>query len=377
MTSVPPTPQAHPILGELTAAGVSIWLDDISRERLRTGNLAELIRDWAVTGVTSNPTIFASAVAHGDAYDQQLADLAVRGVKLEEAARAIATYDIRWGCDVFRPVYDVTDGVDGRVSIEVDPRIAQDTAKTIAEARALWWLVDRPNLFIKIPATLEGLPAITAALAEGISVNVTLIFSLERYGQVIDAFMAGLEQALAAGRDISTLASVASFFVAGWTPRWTAGSTRSAPRGGRVARQGGDRQRPAGLRAVRAADLTPGGRRCARPGPGAAPAWASTSTKDPAFEDTMYVVELVAPDTVNTMPEATLRATADHAKLRGDTIRGTYDESRKVFADLERLGISYDDVVRVLEEEGVQKFAASWNEFLGTIESNMAAVGKP
>jgi transaldolase len=213
MTSVPHTPQAHPVLGELTAAGVSIWLDDISRERLRTGNLAELIRDWAVTGVTSNPTIFAHAVAHGDAYDQQLADLAVRGVHTEEAARAIATYDIRWGCDVFRPVYDITDGVDGRVSIEVDPRIAKDTAKTVAEARALWWLVDRPNLFIKIPATLEGLPAITAALAEGISVNVTLIFSLERYGQVIDAFMAGLEQALAAGRDISTLASVASFFV--------------------------------------------------------------------------------------------------------------------------------------------------------------------
>ena len=163
MTSVPHTPQAHPVLGELTAAGVSIWLDDISRERLRTGNLAELIRDWAVTGVTSNPTIFAHAVAHGDAYDQQLADLAVRGVHTEEAARAIATYDIRWGCDVFRPVYDITDGVDGRVSIEVDPRIAKDTAKTIAEARALWWLVDRPNLFIKIPATLEGLPAITAA----------------------------------------------------------------------------------------------------------------------------------------------------------------------------------------------------------------------
>src|SRR3984957_18918326 len=213
MTSVPSTPQAHPILGELTAAGVSIWLDDISRERLRTGNLAELIRDWAVTGVTSNPTIFASAVAHGDAYDEQLKDLAVRGVQTEEAARLIATYDIRWGCDVFRPVYDITGGVDGRVSIEVDPRIAKDTAKTIAEARGLWWMVDRPNLFIKIPATVEGLPAITAALAEGISVNVTLIFSLERYGKVIDAYLAGLEQAAANGHDISTIASVASFFV--------------------------------------------------------------------------------------------------------------------------------------------------------------------
>ena len=379
MTSVPQTPQAHPILGELTAAGVSIWLDDISRERLRTGNLAELIRDWAVAGVTSNPTIFASAVAHGDAYDKQLADLAVRGVKLEEAARSIATYDIRWGCDVFRPVYDITDGVDGRVSIEVDPRIAKDTAKTIAEARALWWLVDRPNLFIKIPATLEGLPAITAALAEGISVNVTLIFSLERYGQVIDAFMAGLEQALAAGRDISTLASVASFFVSRvdtevdsrldkiGTPEAAALRGKAAIANARLAYELYEER----ISTPRWQALREAGAKVQRP------LWASTSTKDPAFEDTMYVVELVAPDTVNTMPEATLRATADHAKLRGDTIRGTYDESRKIFAELEKLGISYDDVVRVLEDEGVQKFAASWNEFLGTIESNMAAVDKP
>jgi transaldolase len=379
MTSVPQTPQAHPILGELTAAGVSIWLDDISRERLRTGNLAELIRDWAVAGVTSNPTIFASAVAHGDAYDKQLADLAIRGVKLEEAARSIATYDIRWGCDVFRPVYDITDGVDGRVSIEVDPRIAKDTAKTIAEARALWWLVDRPNLFIKIPATLEGLPAITAALAEGISVNVTLIFSLERYGQVIDAFMAGLEQALAAGRDISTLASVASFFVSRvdtevdsrldkiGTPEAAALRGKAAIANARLAYELYEQR----ISTPRWQALREAGAKVQRP------LWASTSTKDPALEDTMYVVELVAPDTVNTMPEATLRATADHAKLRGDTIRGTYDESRKIFAELEKLGISYDDVVRVLEDEGVQKFAASWNEFLGTIESNMAAVDKP
>jgi transaldolase len=379
MTSVPTTPQAHPVLGELTAAGVSIWLDDISRERLRTGNLAGLIRDWAVTGVTSNPTIFAGAVAHGDAYDQQLKDLATRGVKLEEAARAIATYDIRWGCDVFRPVYDITDGVDGRVSIEVDPRIAQDTAKTIAEARALWWLVDRPNLFIKIPATLEGLPAITAALAEGISVNVTLIFSLERYGQVIDAFMAGLEQALANGRDISGLASVASFFVSRvdtevdgrldkiGTPEAAALRGKAAIANARLAYELYEQQ----IATPRWQALREAGAKVQRP------LWASTSTKDPAFEDTMYVVELVAPDTVNTMPEATLRATADHGQLRGDTVRGTYDESRKVFAELEKLGISYDDVVRVLEEEGVQKFAASWNEFLGTIESNMAAVAKP
>ncbi|MGD0924703.1 MAG: transaldolase [Streptosporangiaceae bacterium] len=381
MTSQQHTPQtpAHPVLRELTAAGVSIWLDDISRERLRTGNLAELIRDWAVTGVTSNPTIFAHAVAHGDAYDQQLRDLAIRGVQTEEAARDIATYDIRWGADVLRPVYDATDGVDGRVSIEVDPRIARDTAKSIAEARALWWMVDRPNMFIKIPATLEGLPAITASLAEGISVNVTLIFALERYGQVIDAFMTGLEQALEAGRDISRLASVASFFVSRvdtevdsrldkiGTPEAATLRGKAAIANARLAYELYEQR----ISTPRWQALRQAGAKVQRP------LWASTSTKDPAYDDTMYVVDLVAPDTVNTMPEATLRATADHARLRGDTVHGTYDQSRQVFADLAKLGIEYDDVVRVLEEEGVEKFAASWNEFLGTIESNMAAVGKP
>ncbi len=367
------------ILSQLTAEGVSIWLDDISRDRLRTGNLADLMTNWEVRGVTSNPTIFAHAVGEGDAYDQQLADLAIREVKLEEAARLITTYDIRWGCDVLRPVYDASDGVDGRVSLEVDPRLAKDTAKTIAEARALWWMVDRPNLFIKIPATLAGLPAITACLAEGISVNVTLIFSLERYGQVIDAFMAGLEQAVQAGRDISRLASVASFFVSRvdtevdgrldkiGTPEAAAMRGKAAIANARLAYELYEQR----IATPRWQELLAAGAKVQRP------LWASTSTKDPAYEDTMYVVELVAPDTVNTMPEATVRATADHAKLRGDTVRGTYDASRQVFADLAQLGIGYDDVVRVLEEEGVEKFAASWNEFLGTVETNMGAVEKP
>ena len=303
----------------------------------------------------------------------------MRGVQIDEAARAITTYDIRWGCDVLRHVYDATDGVDGRVSIEVDPRIARDTAKTIAEARALWWAVDRPNLFIKIPATLEGLPAITQCLSEGISINVTLIFSLERYGQVIDAYMTGLEQAAAAGHDLSALCSVASFFVSRvdtevdgrldkiGTPEAAALRGKAAIANARLAYE---------LYEERIA--TP--RWAALEQAGAAPQkplWASTSTKDPAFEDTMYVVELVAPGTVNTMPEATLHATADHARLRGDTVRGTYDESRQVFADLAALGISYDDVVDVLEAEGVQKFATSWHEFLDTIQTNMAAVAKP
>jgi transaldolase len=367
------------ILSQLTAEGVSIWLDDISRDRLRTGNLADLMTNWEVRGVTSNPTIFAHAISQGDAYDQQLADLAISGASPEEASRLITTYDIRWGCDVLRPVYDASEGVDGRVSLEVDPRLARETAKTIAEARTLWWMVDRPNLFIKIPATAEGLPAITACLAEGISVNVTLIFSLERYGEVIDAFMAGLEQAVAAGRDISRLASVASFFVSRvdtevdsrldkiGTPEAAALRGQAAIANARLAYELYEER----IGTPRWQALLAAGAKVQRP------LWASTSTKDPAFEDTMYVVELVAPDTVNTMPEATLRATADHAKLRGDTVRGTYDQSRQVFADLAALGISYDDVVQTLEDEGVDKFAVSWNEFLGTIQANMEAVKKP
>jgi transaldolase len=367
------------ILTQLTAEGVSIWLDDISRDRLRTGNLADLMTNWEVRGVTSNPTIFAHALSQGTAYDQQLADLAIRGVDVGEASRMIAAYDIRWGCDVLRPVYDSSDGVDGRVSLEVDPRLARETAKTIAEARALWWTVDRPNLFIKIPATLEGLPAITACLAEGISVNVTLIFSLERYGQVIDAFMAGLEQAVAAGHDISRLASVASFFVSRvdtevdrrldkiGTPEAAAMRGQAAIANARLAYELYEER----IATPRWQALLAAGARVQRP------LWASTSTKDPAYEDTMYVVELVAPDTVNTMPEATLHATADHAKLRGDTVRGTYAASRQVFTDLAGLGISYDDVVQTLEDEGVDKFAVSWNEYLGTIEAKMGAVEKP
>ncbi|WP_300612485.1 transaldolase [Trebonia sp.] len=362
------------VLGQLTGAGVSVWLDDISRDRLRTGNLETLVRDYHVRGVTSNPTIFAHALSKGNEYDDQIKDLAVRGVTVEEASRMITSYDIRWACDVLRPIYDASDGVDGRVSLEVDPRLARETAKTIAEARQLWWLVDRPNLFIKIPATAEGLPAITAALAEGISVNVTLIFSLARYSEVMNAYLAGLEQAAANGHDIGTIGSVASFFVSRvdtevdnrldklGTPEARALRGKAALANARLAyelyEQKLDTPRWAALRAK--------GAKVQRP------LWASTSTKDPAFPDTMYVVDLVAPDTVNTMPEATLRATADHGVLRGDTVHGTYEQSRQVFASLEHLGISYDDVVRVLEDEGVEKFAASWNELLETIRNELS-----
>jgi transaldolase len=364
-------------LQQLSQAGVSIWLDDISRDRLRTGNLATLIRDMHVVGVTSNPTIFAHALSSGDAYSAQIADLAERGVSVGEASRNITTFDIRWACDVFRETYDASGHLDGKVSLEVDPRLARETTKTIAEARALWWTVDRPNLFIKIPATVEGLPAITQCLAEGISVNVTLIFSLERYAAVIDAFMAGLEQAAQAGHDLAEIASVASFFVSRvdtevdnrldklGTPQAHALRGKAAVANARLAYELYE-QRFATPRwqALAAAGAKP-----------QRPLWASTSTKDPDFDDTMYVVELVAPGTVNTMPEATLHATAAHGHLHGATAAGGYDEARKVFEDLAQLGIGYDDVVNVLEEEGVAKFEASWNELLDTIKKEMEAHG--
>jgi transaldolase len=364
------------VLAELSAAGVAVWLDDISRDRLTSGNLAALVRDRHVVGVTSNPTIFDHALSHGTAYHDQLADLALRGVSVGEASRAITAYDVRWACDVLRPVHDATGGLDGRVSLEVDPRLAGDTAKTIAEARALWWLVDRPNLFIKIPATPAGIPAITQCLSEGISVNVTLIFSLDRYGEVIDAFFAGLEQAGQAGRDLATIASVASFFVSRvdtevdrrldkiGTAEAAEVRGKAALANARLAYELYEQRFATGRwQALRRAGARP-----------QRPLWASTSTKDPAYPDTMYVVELVAPGVVNTMPEATIMAMADHGELRGDTVRGTYEQSRKVFEDLAALGISYDDVVTVLEEEGVAKFAASWQELLETIETQMGRV---
>jgi transaldolase len=362
------------VLQELTQAGVSVWLDDISRERLRSGNLQSLVRDFHVRGVTSNPTIFANALAKGDAYDEQIKDLAIRGVTVDEASRMITTYDIRWGADVLRGVYNSSGGVDGRVSIEVAPGLARDTDKTIAEAKQLWWLVDRPNIFIKIPATAEGIPAITATLAQGISVNVTLIFSLARYAEVIDAYLAGLEQAVANGHDISTIASVASFFVsrvdtevdkrlnAIGTPEALALKSKAAIANARLAYELFEQK----LDTDRWRALAAKGAKVQRP------LWASTSTKDPSLPDTLYVVDLVTADTVNTMPEATLHATADHGVLRGDTVHGTYDESRALFASLEALGVHYDDVVQVLEDEGVAKFEASWTEMLATINNELS-----
>jgi transaldolase len=356
-------------LADLSAAGVAVWLDDLSRERLRSGNLLDLVKTRHVVGVTTNPTIFQKAMAEGSAYDEQLRDLALRGIEVDEAARLMQTYDVRWGCDVLRPAYDASGSVDGRVSIEVDPRLAHDTVRTVAEAKALWWLVDRPNTFIKIPATVEGLPAITETLAAGISVNVTLIFSLERYDAVMDAFLAGLEGARANGHDLASLGSVASFFVSRVDTevdkRLPAGSPlrgKAAIANARLAYERYERV----FSSDRWAALAAAGARPQRP------LWASTGVKDPAYDDTRYVVGLVAPGTVNTMPEPTIDAVADHGVVTGDTITPAYAEAHETFAELKEAGIDMDDVVSLLEREGVQKFEDSWTELLAQVTEQLA-----
>jgi transaldolase len=364
-------------LADLSARGVSVWLDDLSRRRLAAGSLADLVAHHHVTGVTTNPTIFAKAIAGGDdAYAGQLHDLWVRGTSVEEALRALTTHDVRWACDVLRPAYDATDGVDGRASIEVDPRLAHDTEATIAEARALWWRVDRPNLFVKIPAARQGLPAIAACLAEGISINVTLIFSLARYDEVIDAFLDGMERARQAGHDLSTIGSVASFFVsrvdtevdARLDKIGTAAAAglrgRAAIANARLAYQHYERM----LAAPRWAALAAEGARPQRP------LWASTSVKDPAYPDTRYVTDLVAPGVVNTMPEATLRAVADHGQVPADSVRGHYQDARQVLSQLQDLGVDYDDLTAGLEEHGLDIFDASWR---GLSDQLAAALRRP
>jgi transaldolase len=310
-------------LAELSDRGVSIWLDDLSRERLTTGSLAGLVASDHVVGVTTNPTIFAKAISGRDDYAAQLRDLAARGAGTREALRLMTAHDVRSACDVLRPVYNRTGGGDGRVSIEVDPRLATDTQATIAEARDLWWLVDRPNLYIKIPAARQGLPAIAACLAEGISINVTLIFSLDRYDAVIGAFFDGMEQASRAGHDLSAMASVASFFVSRvdtevdarldkiGTPAAAALRGRAAIANARLAYQHYERA----FSSPRWAALQAAGAQPQRP------LWASTSVKDPAYADTRYVVDLVAPGVVNTMPESTLRAVADHGHVPAESVR--------------------------------------------------------
>ncbi|WP_225836285.1 transaldolase [Streptomyces sp. NK08204] len=358
-------------LKRLSEEGVAIWLDDLSRKRITSGNLAELIDQQHVVGVTTNPTIFQKAISSGDGYEQQLADLAARKVTVEEAIRMITTADVRDAADILRPVFDATDGQDGRVSIEVDPRLAHNPAATIAEAKQLAWLVDRPNTLIKIPATEAGLPAITEVIGLGISVNVTLIFSLERYRAVMDAYLAGLEKAKERGLDLSLIRSVASFFVSRVDTeidkRLEALGTDEAKTLRGKAAVANARLAYQAYEEVFASDrwnaLENAGANKQRP------LWASTGVKDPAYPDTLYVTELVAPNTVNTMPEATLEATEDHGEITGDTVTGTYEQARADIDAVEKLGISYDDVVQVLEDEGVEKFEASWNDLLKSTEA--------
>ncbi|GHD28648.1 transaldolase [Nocardiopsis kunsanensis] len=363
-------------LESLSDAGVSVWLDDLSRERLRSGNLAELMSTQHVVGVTSNPTIFDKALSEGEAYDDQVADLVARGVSVDEAVRMLTGYDIRWAADLMRSTYEATDRVDGRVSLEVDPRLARDTERTIAEAKALWWLVDRPNLMIKIPATSEGLPAITQVLGQGISVNVTLIFSLDRYRQVMDAFMEGMELARANGHDLSRIQSVASFFVSRvdaevdkrlkqiGTDEAVSLLGRAAIANARLAYQAHEEAFDTEeWRAL--ADLGAQPQR---------PLWASTGVKDPEYDDTRYVTQLVARETVNTMPQATLDAVADHGEIEGNTVLGTYRSAQEDFAALEAAGVNLTDVFGVLEEEGVQKFVDSWDSLLKGVSAKLRSL---
>ena len=366
-------PSVSEPVAALARHGVSVWLDDLSRDLVRSGGLQRLV-DRGVVGVTSTPTIFASALTKGSAYDDQVAELRVAGADVEDTVTAITTTDVREACDVLAPVYAATDGVDGRVSLEVDPRLAHDTDRTLLQATALHATVDRPNVMIKIPATVEGLPAITGALAGGISVNVTLIFSLDRYRAVLNAWLDGLERAVEAGRDVSTIHSVASFFVSRLDATVDArldeiGSAQAqglrglaAVANARLAYQAFEEM----LSSTRWSDLAAAGAHAQRP------LWASTGVKDPAYPDTKYVVDLVAPDTVNTMPLTTLNAIENHGEVAGDTVRDTYDDASATLDAIERLGIGYADVVARLEREGLAKFETSWGELLQTVEQALA-----
>ena len=358
---------------ELSDIGVSIWLDDLSRDRIQSGSLESLIATRNVVGVTTNPTIFASALATGQTYGAQIAELAASGASVTDAVFAATTDDVAAACDIFRPVYDRTNGQDGRVSIEVEPTLAFNAQATIEQAKELFARVGRANVMIKIPATVEGLGAITAVLAQGISVNVTLIFSLERYAQVIDAYLAGLEQAHANGHNLADIHSVASFFVsrvdteidkrlaAIGTDDAVALKSKAGIANARLAYELFDQQ----FASSRAESLIAQGGNRQRP------LWASTGVKDPALPDTLYVTELAVGDTVNTMPEKTLEATFSHAPVHGDAVRGTYDDARATLTAIEALGISIVEVTTLLEREGVDKFIVSWNELLDIVTAAM------
>ena len=355
---------------QLTAAGVSIWLDDLSRSRIDSGNLESLIRTHNIVGVTTNPTIFAAAISEGEGYEAGIAAAREAGRSATETIFDLTTADVADACDILSPVYRESQGYDGRVSIEVEPGLANDAAGTVAQAKALWARVDRPNAMIKIPATEAGLEAIAEVIGAGISVNVTLIFSLQRYREVLNAYLTGIERARAAGLDLSTIHSVASFFVsrvdAEVDPRLDASGV-SDVRGqagianARLAYEVFEQS----FASERARMLRDAGANLQRP------LWASTGVKDPALPDTLYVTELAAPQVVNTMPEKTLTALADHGVVTGNTIAGTADQARAVLDAVDAAGISYTEVTEQLEREGIEKFVTSWNELVETVQTQL------
>jgi transaldolase len=362
-------------LEQLNAHGVSIWLDDLSRSRIESGNLASLIETRAVSGVTTNPTIFAQALGKGEGYGSQVTELAAAGKSATEAIFEITTVDVANACDIFKDVYTSTKGFDGRVSIEVEPGLAHDSASTIKQAKELYAKVGRENVMIKIPATIEGLSAITAVIAEGISVNVTLIFSLQRYQQVIAAYIDGIKKAKLNGHDLSKIHSVASFFVSRvdteidkrlsniGTDEALGLKSQAALANARLAYQVFEQE----FATSEWSELESAGANKQRP------LMASTGVKDPALLDTLYVTELVAPMLVNTMPEKTMEAVFDHGVIPTNSIAGHYDEAKKILNQLATLGISYDEVTELLETEGVEKFNISWNELVEGVSSALQA----
>ena len=360
-------------LQQLSDAGVSVWIDSLSREMLRTGQLASLMDDDSVVGVTSNPTIFQKALAEGDVYDEQLREVAAKEDDPVEIFFTLAEDDIREACDLMRPVWERTDGVDGFVSLEVDPTLAYDRDRTFEQAVRFNKEVDKPNLYVKIPATEPGLGAIEDCIAKSAPINVTLIFSLERYAAVVESYLRGLERLVAAGGDPSKVISVASFFVS----RVDTEADKRLEAAGRTDLQGKLAVANAKLAYEHYLEVVGSDRWAFLAGKGARPQrclWASTSTKNPAYRDVLYVEELIGPDTVNTMPLETVRAFQDHGEVKAGSLTDGLDEAKQLLADLAAAGVDYDDVVETLEAEGVQKFADSFAELLDGIKAKVGTL---
>jgi len=352
----------------LRAAGVSIWLDDLSRERIRSGGLGRLISERDVVGITTNPTIFANAISAEAAYREQLDEIRRSDASPTDTVFSLITADVRAACDILSPVFDETGGVDGRVSVEVSPAVAHDSAATLAEVHQLTDAVDRPNLFVKIPATPAGLTAIADATAAGISINVTLIFGLDRYRQVVDAYLTGLERARDAGRSLDGIQSVASFFVSRVDVEVDRRLEAAGTAGSKLSGQAAIANAHLAYEIFEATVDSERWRALERAGANPQrPLWASTGVKSTSMRDTIYVEELVAPRTVNTMPQKTLEAVWDHGTIRSNTIEATYDESRRIVDALDAMGISLEDVSATLEAEGIATFSASWERLIAAV----------